>query len=175
MSIHTRATIFNAIAAFSLLLLLAVMVMWLDSGWNHAALQWNGKQSGMGIISMNTQMLIYRMELGPESSFPTQGLDASHWPNDDDQFLSQSDFVEYYLWGFGFGIDFPAHNNTTSALLVPHWFLSIILSIFPTIWQIKWQQRRKLGSNACRYCGYDLTGNKQGSCPECGMEERRGI
>ena len=39
----------------------------------------------------------------------------------------------------------------------------------PTIWLFKWNKRRKLGPNTCPSCGYDLTGNESGVCPECGV------
>ena len=51
---------------------------------------------------------------------------------------------------------------------IPHWFLTLIFAIFPGVWFIKWRRRRKLGPNACPSCGYDLTGNQTGECPECG-------
>ena len=54
------------------------------------------------------------------------------------------------------------------AIIAPHWFLALILAILPTIWLFKWNKRRKLGPNACPGCGYDLTGNETGVCPECG-------
>ena len=53
-------------------------------------------------------------------------------------------------------------------MAIPHWFITLIFAILPTIWLYKWNKRRKLGPNACPSCGYDLTGNTSGVCPECG-------
>jgi len=50
-----------------------------------------------------------------------------------------------------------------------HWFLTLIFAILPAIWLFKWNKRRKLDPNACPACGYDLTGNESGVCPECGV------
>ena len=49
------------------------------------------------------------------------------------------------------------------------WFAALLFTIAPVIWVIKWRKRRKLGPNACNSCGYDLTGNETGICPECGV------
>ena len=48
---------------------------------------------------------------------------------------------------------------------------TLIFTILPTIWLYKWNKRRKLGPNACPACGYDLTGNETGVCPECGASK----
>ena len=47
-------------------------------------------------------------------------------------------------------------------LLVP------LFAILPAIWLFMWRKRRKLSPNACHSCGYDLTANTSGTCPECG-------
>jgi tRNA(Ile2) C34 agmatinyltransferase TiaS len=31
-----------------------------------------------------------------------------------------------------------------------------------------WQDKRRPPKGACQKCGYDLTGNASGRCPECG-------
>ncbi len=58
----------------------------------------------------------------------------------------------------------------------PHWtvkfplhlFLVVLapLVIFPVLPSVIGRRRRKLG--LCVKCGYDLTGNESGVCPECG-------
>jgi len=53
-------------------------------------------------------------------------------------------------------------------LYIRHWFLTLIFATLPALWLFKWNKRRKLGPNACPACGYDLTGNESGVCPECG-------
>jgi hypothetical protein len=50
-------------------------------------------------------------------------------------------------------------------LSIPLW-MPLVVSAVPTIW-LFWGDRRRPAPRACR-CGYDLTGNTSGRCPECG-------
>jgi hypothetical protein len=49
--------------------------------------------------------------------------------------------------------------------IVPLWLLFVIC-VVPTAWA--WRGRGRRGVNACATCGYALTGNVTGRCPECG-------
>jgi hypothetical protein len=52
----------------------------------------------------------------------------------------------------------------------PPWFLVLLLGFYPafafTVRSVRLRRRRK--RNQCIHCGYDLTGNVSGICPECG-------
>lgn len=51
--------------------------------------------------------------------------------------------------------------------------IGIVLSLWPTarlMNDLKYRRRRTLG--LCEHCGYDLTGNLSGACPECGCPLR---
>ena len=54
---------------------------------------------------------------------------------------------------------------------IPFWAPMLILGI-PTavLW---WSKRRAVRAGHCEKCGYDLTGNVTGRCPECGEGIRR--
>ena len=57
-----------------------------------------------------------------------------------------------------------------SLLVLPFWLL-LLLTAIPTAWL--WHRDRRLISSSldhrlCLRCGYDLTGNTSGVCPECG-------
>ncbi|UCE61593.1 MAG: hypothetical protein JSU63_07550 [Phycisphaerales bacterium] len=54
----------------------------------------------------------------------------------------------------------------------PVWLTSLLLVTYPLIAYIRgplrrWRRRRR---GMCLSCGYDLTGNESGVCPECGTE-----
>ena len=55
-------------------------------------------------------------------------------------------------------------------------WLPLLLTAIPTAWL--WHRDRRLFSSppdhlSCRGCGYDLTGNLSGVCPECGEKTAR--
>ena len=49
---------------------------------------------------------------------------------------------------------------------IPFWLILVCIGI-PTacFWRL---DRRRHGPDSCQQCGYDLTGNVSGRCPECG-------
>ena len=55
---------------------------------------------------------------------------------------------------------------------IPGWIPAVLLLAYPTVAAIRGplrrQQRRRKGR--CLECGYDLTGNVSGQCPECGTK-----
>jgi hypothetical protein len=52
---------------------------------------------------------------------------------------------------------------------VPYWVLAALLSISPAVTLARGYRRyRREGASRCLTCGYDLTGNVSGVCPECG-------
>ena len=52
------------------------------------------------------------------------------------------------------------------ALFIPFWLPFITVAI-PTY--ILWRRDRRKPEGCCQQCGYDLTGNESGICPECGV------
>ena len=52
-------------------------------------------------------------------------------------------------------------------LVIPLWLL-FLLSAAPGV-VLLWRHRRRRVPGFCRKCGYDLTGNVSGRCPECGV------
>ena len=62
----------------------------------------------------------------------------------------------------------PLTHSTSGATLVvvPLWML-LGLFLVPTAF-LWWRDRNRRPPGHCRNCGYDLTGNTSGRCPECG-------
>ncbi|MBI4581439.1 MAG: hypothetical protein HY718_17180 [Planctomycetes bacterium] len=51
---------------------------------------------------------------------------------------------------------------------LPLW-IPFLLVASPTIF-LWWVDRRRIQPGHCRKCGYNLTGNVSGVCPECGTK-----
>ena len=58
-------------------------------------------------------------------------------------------------------------RRANDGIYVPLW-IPLVIALIPTIWL--WRGSRQILPGVCS-CGYDLTGNVSGVCPECG--ERR--
>ena len=67
----------------------------------------------------------------------------------------------------------PRHGGNagerTLSVATPHWCLALLCAALPAgrAWRI-WRQRTRDRRGLCRSCGYDLTANVSGVCPECG-------
>ena len=61
---------------------------------------------------------------------------------------------------------FDAPIGSRHTAFVPCW-VPFLFVVFPTaiLWYL---DRRRIPPGHCRNCGYDLTGNTSGRCPECG-------
>ena len=60
-------------------------------------------------------------------------------------------------------------------VVVPQWIILGLFGVLPAARIARWRRlRRRAGVNTCRHCGYDLTGNVSGVCPECGQRGAAG-
>ncbi|MBN2445765.1 MAG: hypothetical protein JXO22_03515 [Phycisphaerae bacterium] len=94
--------------------------------------------------------------------------------------ISLSPSTQPTTTGFGYvaGIYYRHHTwtwpqyDTWWTLCMSSWYPIIIFAVLPTIWLLRrWLARqRRLLYNACHNCGYNLTGNVTGRCPECGTD-----
>lgn len=56
-------------------------------------------------------------------------------------------------------------------LILPLWTILIATTVYPLYWILRYRRTRP---GQCHYCGYNLTGNISGICPECGKPVTRG-
>jgi hypothetical protein len=73
----------------------------------------------------------------------------------------------------GFGCEYGSNATVEEAWVQsPWWPFTTILGVLPAIWLRSRLRRTRAGQRErrgrCRSCGYSLTGNVSGVCPECG-------
>jgi hypothetical protein len=66
---------------------------------------------------------------------------------------------------FGLGLPEGRRGPTWCRVGVPLWVL-LVLTLIPTAFL--WYRDRRWPRGHCQACGYNLTGNESGACPECG-------
>jgi len=82
--------------------------------------------------------------------------------------------LPYHGWRIGTGLglrgaSYRIYHSTTQAsyyLYVPFWIPFLLVAIPAALFG--WLDRRRIPPGHCQRCGYDLTGNTSGTCPECG-------
>jgi len=176
---NMKRYIFNTLMALSLLLLLATAGLWVDSYWHYASLRIKDGKISYVAENLDGRIITGWLESMIPPVVPYGGLTLEEldweWQRQSPPFVSLFQpktplYVDSSLIGFGYAASPDWSGVIRNLVQVPHWFLALFFTIFPTIWFIKWNKRRKLGPNACPGCGYDLTGNESGACPECGAQ-----
>jgi hypothetical protein len=69
-------------------------------------------------------------------------------------------------WMWHWVPEFGKSPYATGGLMVPPW-MPFLASVVPTL-ILWWRDLRPPRAGLCSYCGYNLTGNLSGRCPECG-------
>jgi hypothetical protein len=159
---RTRRYIFDMLTVVSLLLLLATVGLWVDSQAGYGTVVRYGSGRDGFVLKSSIVGLWIELEhlIPPNSLYRALSHQTVHDSRDE--------------WGLRTTIAGFSGKSSSGAwgyyyrAILPHWFLTLIFAIGPAIWLFKWNKRRKLGPNACPGCGYDLTGNESGECPECG-------
>jgi hypothetical protein len=132
-----------------------------------ACLKWGGIEVSDGAT--------WAVTLAVGSLGVTWGTTSSSWGNPIVEFYSQGiRFVPRY-WTGQRAIDawaryglLPKSDGVTArggTITVPLWIPFLLIGL-PTGW-LWWRDRRRVPAGCCA-CGYDLTGNVSGICPECG-------
>jgi len=176
-----RRKLFNLAAALSLLLCVAVCVLWARSYGLTDQIVWNratgvrsiGSYGGRVVLAMNEST---RARLSPYGYGFHHSRDKSSPANFSVVMVSIDRGSTYSDWeggGFKWYMYRPLANNYLIVRAVaPHWFFVTATAILPLMWTgLKLRARvcdvrcERLG--LCRTCGYDLRATPD-RCPECG-------
>ena len=88
---------------------------------------------------------------------PAQGARTAHSPYRFRYFAGQN--LPY--------VTSPPGTNGMASLWLPLWVFIAMFLVLPVAWLLRWRRERPAGSGTCPICGYDLRATPQ-RCPECG-------
>jgi hypothetical protein len=179
----------NVAAVLSLLLCVAVLVLWVRSYWKA---EWWSRypydvqthEYGQGIIGSDGGKAVaiawnYKIDdssVGQMEARAAKGDFSGRWKKTTfgvlwptpQHWWERLVYVKTYkdvrrgAPGVGNGV----------MVVVPHWVLVLLFSIWPAVWSAGWwRKRRRLIEGRCENCGYDLRASP-GRCPECGRESQ---
>lgn len=168
--------LFTLVYALSLLLGLLTLSLWIPSYRRGESLGFSRRVGHGAVITYG---------LGSQSgsvvlvAARVTGVDPSVQVNRWDVFeTDQSAAVPRHWWErFGFAhVDQEATiagmTSSVKAVGLPHWLVAGIFAVLPVQWlrrSLKHRRaRRRQAASQCVGCGYDLTGDTSGKCPECG-------
>lgn len=141
----------NAVSLLSLLLCLALLGLWVRSGWRSDTVWYAGERSTVSVNS-ETGRILFVWAKGPSPPLGFDGYFARH----------RSPLWHHVKHLFVFRA-FESGNQTWAAQ-APHWAAALAAAA-PALWLRRHDPRRRPGH--CTACGYDLRATPQ-QCPECG-------
>jgi hypothetical protein len=157
--------VFVMVSAMSLLVVLALAALWLRSYWLEEKIEWTTKSTSYYIHSASGLVLF--LYVTPSDAEPGI-LRYQSWTN---QGQAWQPFTFLSINRLGFTV-FKSATGRTRACVMPFWFLVCVTATasVPSVNCCRryLRKRRCVKQGLCVKCGYNLTGNVSGVCPECG-------
>ncbi len=176
-----RRRILSIASLLSLLLCVATVVLWVRSyfvtdlffhltSWNNGELTFQRHielrtgRGGIGVLSIALAKPTWQFS---DERIPFHRSFPPEYP--EFRFFSE----EHSLWGFtwarivlgGYG---GLPDTVIRELVVPLWFVFLVLLLPAIALGRRWVKILRENQGGCPVCGYDLTANTSGICPECG-------
>jgi len=163
----------NLLTALSLLLCVAVVALWVRSYWRYDL---TGARLGGAVALVGS----YRGHLLWAAELRDEHKGAGEWYGHDSggradaestwQFLRTN--AAFNVLGFSYTGDVQT-SMPLRVMVTPSWSAALVLAFLPgrRLAHAR-RRRRRRNENRCAACGYDLTGNVSGVCPECGESSR---
>jgi hypothetical protein len=178
MSGSMRRRLFTFLSAFSLVLCVATVGIWL---WGYGVpserLLWVGPRTRVGIDVRFTEVEVRSgkggLFISRQTFFTHDGMYYLIFASKPGWRLDSSMYMGFggVKTAFGFGAfrgtwsDFQTTAYGTD-LVIPDWFLVTAFMAAPLLW-IRSHRRRFRSVNSCATCGYDIHATPD-RCPECG-------
>ena len=147
--------------------------------WRQTALQSGRGSVGMNCVVQSGRCGVFQGEID-DSYVRHYGMHLSALPLHSAYPPREVDFqfgTDRRKWCFEWG--YFEHGRTASRpeyygyeLIVLFWSLEVVLLAIPLLWSWRKITRRWLAQPGHCRCGYNLTGNTSGICPECGTAVR---
>jgi hypothetical protein len=170
--------VFNLGAGVSLLIFLATVVLWVRSYWGPTytgyVLHRDGMANGCRLVS-NSGGIMIELRRSRASSDKAGFFWDTLRPDQDTPFLAGDDTFNHRHNFLARRIHVAARPQMgflgydVVTIVVPDWFVVMMLAAFPAVrlWRCYRKRAREEGYR-CSACGYNLTANASGVCPECG-------
>ena len=152
--------LFTVTAAISLLLGVATAVLWVIGDVTGLAIKWT---------RMDSSKTFQTEYIGRVSGGGFEFEKSAYSPD-------PSDLGWHLLDNFN---DYPDPDRTWRIdvlengpfhLVFPCWSVLLLSSLLPVWWAIRARAKPAMNRSKCSNCGYNLTGNLSGVCPECGTK-----
>jgi hypothetical protein len=161
-----RRRVLNLLTVGSLLLCVAVGVLWLFSYQGEPRIEWGDScDTGFGWRLYNHRLDARYGSLRYVRSYPPLIRASPFVPS---SFAPAGpEFAGFSITRGNFGL---AVDSLTEVYQVqvaaPLWAIALPAAVLPLAHL--WRAVSRRGPGVCQSCGYDLTGNVSGVCPECG-------
>ena len=162
----------------------AIVLLTLTAGWIAALLLLSLAVPVGTMQRMQGPISSQGVDCHPPSSFSIQDGTLLGWVGNEDDSEARGWSEEFggFEVGVAYGWSRTVDESRMTAMRVrkrfirlPLWMPLLLLATYPAIAFIRgplrrWRRRRK---GLCLKCGYSLTGNVSGVCPECGAEVKQ--
>lgn len=145
----------------SLLLCIAATALWVRSYWRCYDIEWSD-----GSLASSRGILFYEFSFlsgaGPQRGMHFHSLQVFYRPP---RFSGPN-----YLYFHFAGIAFARGGRHILLFAVPFWAIVTLAASLSLALKSLSADRRRSKEQVCHFCGYNLTGNVSGTCPECGTK-----
>jgi len=174
----------NLLTALSLLLLAVLAATWVRSHFRHdlVRLHLAGGDRCSVISSRGTLLFEHHLNEVYYGGKVPAGWEIRSAPASTDFRTArwENPAVEHRVFGYGVVVNRGTVGPTQQsarrgawrnfALIIPYWPLVLTAAVLPAVALLRIRRARARGRvGRCTACGYDLTGNVSGVCPECGV------
>ena len=145
-----KRRLFNILSALSLLVFVAMVVLWISSMWVVTGCGYWVGESYFDVWSAHGCMKVEKPTVF--TVLPLSGF----------YYIPANAFGNAFRW------DYLGFDGNRQNLTIPDWFICSITAVLPCLWYRSYRRRRLAERKGhCPNCGYDLRASKE-RCPECG-------